>query len=125
MFNTQAKINCLMASIQNKKKSNPVNSQVEKMIAENNAVCSLYESVEPIVTSVYQRIEDEGKSNPDLYLFKIFVRGYDEKENPILNDELIGLFESLNDCENYRKLAIKLDIPNKGCTKFAGNPFLE
>lgn len=125
IFDTQSKINCLLASIQDKNKPNSANAQLEKMIAENNVVCSLYEAVKPIVTSVYQRIEDEGKSSPDLYLFKIFVRGYDDKENPIFSDELIGLFESKNDCENYRKLAIKLDIPNKSCTKLAGNPFLE
>ncbi len=125
LFDIQAKTSCFMASRKDKLSSLKANSHLEKILAEDIAVCSLYKAAEPHVTGVFQRIEESGVVSAELYFFKIFLSSYDEKENPIFNDELFGLFDSKEVCEKFRKIALESDIPNKSCKKLSGNPFLE
>lgn len=125
LFDTQKTTSCFMASRRDKLSSSKIGVQLEKILAEDAAVCSLYKAAELNVARVFQIIEDSGKVNSELYFFTIFISSFDEKENSIYKDELVGLFDSKQDCEKVRKIAIESDIPNKVCKKFSGNPFLE
>lgn len=125
IFDSNVKMSCLAASIKEDLKSKNPNSDLEKVLKEEASVCSLYQAVEPVVSNVFQKIEDTGSVNHDLYFFKILVKGFDDKENLIYNEDPVGFFESFRDCEKYREIAIKLDVPNKSCKKLVGNPILE
>jgi c-di-AMP phosphodiesterase-like protein len=125
IFDSNVKMNCLVVSVKEDLRSKNPNPYLEKIFKEEAAVCSLYQAAEQSVSKTFQKIEDAGSVGDELYFFKILVKGFDDKENPIHNEEPIGFFESYKDCEKYRDVAIKLDIPNKSCKKLTGNPMLE
>jgi hypothetical protein len=125
IFDSNVKMSCLAVSIKEDIQSKNQNSYLDKYFAEDAAICTLYQAAEGSVSATFQRIEDAGSVSGELFFFKILVRGYDEKENRIHNDEMVGLFESIKDCEKYRDIAIKLDVPNKSCKRLSGNPLLE
>lgn len=115
-------INCKLAT---RAEGKPIHNQDSKassvlraMQQENENLCKFYTETLKIVSPVFETIENSGSIPKESFILTIISYSYNKEDQRIYEEDVIGLFKSLDDCESVKSLAQQLNIPNKGCKKW-------
>lgn len=128
-IDTSQKINCLLAK---RAESRPIQnndsksgSSLKLMREEDENLCKFYTDILNVVNPVFESIEINGFIPKELFILTIIGYSYDNNESlkRTYEEDIVGLFKSLEDCESAKRYAQKINIPNKGCKKWDEKEF--
>ncbi len=120
-------INCMLSArvedkpIQNQ--DSKAGSLIREMQQENENLCNFFTTTLNIVSPVFEAIENTGSIPKESFVLTIISYSYNKEHQKIYEEDIIGLFRSLDNCESVKGLAQKLNIPNKGCKKWDEKEF--
>ena len=124
---TSKNINCKLAE---RAEGKPIHNQDSKagallraMREENENLCDFYTATLKIVSPVFETIENSGFIPKESFVLTVISDSYDKENKRIYEEDIIGLFKSLDNCEAVKSLAQKVNIPNKGCKKWDEKEF--
>jgi hypothetical protein len=126
-IDTSKNINCKLATIAEGKsiqnQDSKSGSLLKSMRDENQNLCNFYTDALKIVSPVFEAIENSGFIPKESFILTIISYSYDKENKRIYEEDIIGLFRSLDNCEAAKSLAQKVNIPNKGCKKWDEKEF--
>lgn len=95
------------------------------MNEEDESLCNFYTETIKIVNPEFDSIEKNGFVPKELYILTVISYSYDKDDTlkKVYEENVVGLFKSLKNCENMKSLSQKLNIPNKGCKKWDEKEF--
>jgi hypothetical protein len=123
------KTNCMLAKITGNSltKNNDTKSSLalKSMLDENENLCNFYTETVKIVNPEFDAIEKNGFVPKELYVLTVISYSYDKDATlqKIYEENVVGLFKSLKNCETVKSLSQKFNIPNKGCKKWNEKEF--
>jgi hypothetical protein len=90
------------------------------MREEDESLCKFYTDILNVVNPVFESIEINGFIPKKLFILTIIGYSYDNNESlkRTYEEDIVGLFKSLEDCESAKRYAQKINIPNKGCKEW-------
>lgn len=98
-------------------------SLLKSIREENENLCNFYTDTLKMVNPVFGTIENSGFIPKESFILTIVSYSYDSENKRIYEEDIIGLFKSLDNCEAVKSLAQKVNIPNKGCKKWDEKEF--
>lgn len=93
---------------------------LKSMQEENENLCNFYTTTLKVVSPVFENIENSGFVPKESFVLTVIGYSYDRDDElkKVYEEDIIGLFNSLDSCETVKKLAQKFNIPNKGCKQW-------
>lgn len=121
---TSQKINCMFADRdKDRKVQKDAAFFIQDIYEERQNLCNFYTRVIKEVKPIFESIENSESIPKESFILTIIGYSYNKEDQRIYEEDVIGLFKSLDNCESIKSLAQKLNIPNKGCKKWNEKEF--